>query len=167
MEFLMAVEKNLNDIINIIKQAQDYFKEHGINQWQDNYPNFETVKKDIINRNGYVLLKNNIIVGTVVVSFDGEKNYESIYSGKWVRDDAFAVIHRIAIDSKFKGQGLSSEIIKNIENICLSQGVHSIRIDTHKENISMQKMLSKNNFTYCGIIYLEDKSVRLAFEKIL
>ena len=167
MEFKKAVEKDARGIINIIKQAQDYLRKQGINQWQDNYPNINTVKNDIKNKNGYVLLKDNIIVGTVVVSFDGEKNYEAIYSGKWVSNDVFAVIHRIAIDSNYKGAGLSSVIIQNIENICLNKGVHSIKIDTHKENISMRKMLLKNGFKYCGIIYLEDESERVAFEKIL
>lgn len=33
MKFSKAVEKDANSIMNIIKQAQDYFKEKGINQW--------------------------------------------------------------------------------------------------------------------------------------
>lgn len=167
MEFNKATEEDVNSIMNIIRQAQDYFKEQGINQWQDNYPNSEIVKNDIKNKNGYVLLKNNIIVGTVVVSFDGEKNYEHVYGGKWVSNGAYAVIHRIAIDSNNKGLGLSSIIIKNIEKICLNKEVHSIKIDTHKENISMQNMLLKNGFKYCGLIYLENKNERVAFEKRL
>ena len=167
MEFHKAIEEDINSIMNIIRQAQDYFKEQGINQWQDNYPNFESVKNDIKNKNGYILLKDNIIVGTVAVSFDGEKNYKNIYGGKWFSSGAYAVIHRIAIDASNKGLGLSSIIIKNIEKICLNMGVHSIKIDTHKENISMQKMLSKNGFIYCGLIYLENSSERMAFEKLL
>lgn len=167
MKFSKAVEKDANSIMNIIKQAQDYFKEKGINQWQDNYPNAETVKNDIRNRNGYVLLRDNNVVGTAVVSFDGEKNYESIYNGEWASSGEYAVIHRIAIDESYKGIGLSFVIIKNIEKICLNKGVYSIKIDTHKENVSMQRMLLKNGFQYCGIIYLDDKSKRLAFEKTL
>jgi len=167
MEFIKAIEEDVNSVINIIKQAQAYFKEQAISQWQDNYPNFETVKQDIINKSGYVLLKDNNVVGTVVLSFDVEKNYEFIYNGEWVSDDKYAVIHRMAVDSSYKGIGLSSIIIKNIEKICMDKGIHSIRIDTHKENISMQRLLQKNGFQYCGIIYLYDKSKRLAFEKIL
>jgi ribosomal protein S18 acetylase RimI-like enzyme len=167
MEFRKAVEADANSVMNIIKQAQVYFNEHGINQWQDNYPNFETVKNDISNKNGYVLLKDNNVVGTVVVIYEGDKNYESIFNGEWISNDEYAVIHRIAIDSKYKGLGLSSVIIRNIEEICLNKGVHSIKVDTHKENISMQKLLQKNGFQYCGIIYLEDKSKRIAFEKTL
>jgi len=167
MEFRKAVESDINNIMNIIKQAQDYFKEHGINQWQDNYPNFEIVRNDIVNKNGFVLLKDDNVVGTVAVSFSGEKNYNSIYNGEWLSNHEYAVIHRIAIDSNYKGLELSSSIIKNIEEICLNKGVHSIKVDTHKDNLSMQKMLLKNGFQYCGIIYLEDKSERIAFEKIL
>jgi RimJ/RimL family protein N-acetyltransferase len=63
--------------------------------------------------------------------------------------------------------GVSSVIIKNIAATCLDRGVNSIRVDTHKENKSMQKLLKKNGFTYCGIIYLVDGNERAAFEKLL
>ena len=51
--------------------------------------------------------------------------------------------------------------------INLTEDENSIKIDTHKDNISMQKLLEKNDFKYCGIIYLEDGSQRIAFEKII
>jgi N-acetylglutamate synthase-like GNAT family acetyltransferase len=167
MEFRKAVETDINNIMNIIKQAQAYFKKQGINQWQDNYPSVETISSDIADKNSYVLLKDNNIVATAAVSFDGEKTYDSIYDGDWISNNEYAVIHRIAVDNNYKGLGLSSQIIKNIEQLCLNKGVHSIKVDTHEENISMQKLLKKNKLQYCGIIYLEDRSKRIAFEKIL
>jgi len=167
MEFRKAVETDVNNIINIIQQAQAYFKEHGINQWQDNYPNVETISNDIAHKNSYVLLKDNNIVATAAVSFDKEKTYDSIYDGEWISNNEYVVIHRIAVDNNYKGLGVSSQIIKNVEQLCLNKGVNSIKIDTHEENISMQKLLKKNKFQFCGIIYLEDKSKRIAFEKTL
>ena len=167
MEFRKAVESEINDIMKIITQAQAYFKENGINQWQNNYPNVETISSDIANKNSYVLIKDNSIVATAMVSFDGEKTYDAIYQGEWISNNEYAVIHRIAVDKTYKGLGLSSEIIKNVEELCLNKGVYSIKVDTHEENISMQKLLKKNEFQYCGIIYLEDRNERIAFEKIL
>lgn len=167
MEFRKAVEIDVNDIMNIIKQSQVYFKKQGIDQWQNNYPNTETISSDVANKNSYVLLKDNNIVATAAVSFDGEKTYESIYDGEWISNDEYAVIHRIAVDKNYKGLGLSSEIIKNVKELCLNRGIHSIKIDTHEKNLSMQKLLNKNKFQYCGIIYLDDKSKRIAFEKTL
>jgi len=167
MKFRKAVERDINDIMRIIKQAQGYFKEQGINQWQNNYPNPETIRNDINNKHSYILSKDNNIVATAAVSFDGEKTYDSIYEGVWITNNQYAVIHRIAVDNTYKGLGLSSEIIKNVEELCLSRGIHSIKVDTHEENISMQKLLKKNKFQYCGIIYLEDGNKRIAFERIL
>lgn len=167
MEFLKAVEADVNSIMKIINKAQAYFKQQDINQWQDNYPNYETVINDINNENGYVLLEDNKVIGTVVFTFDGEKNYDVISNGKWINNDKYAVIHRMAVDSNYKGMGLASIIIRNIEGICLNNEIYSIRIDTHIENASMRKMLLKNGFEYCGIIYLDDQSKRVAYEKTL
>jgi RimJ/RimL family protein N-acetyltransferase len=167
MEFRKAVESDAKSIMNIINQAQEYFKEHSINQWQDNYPDLKTIRNDIYNQNGYVLLIENIIVGTVALSFDGEKSYDSIYNGEWISNHKYAVIHRLAIDDNYKGLRLSSVILKKVEELCLNKGLHSIKLDTHIENASMQTLLHKNGFQYCGIIYLEDKSERIAFEKTL
>ena len=47
MIFRKATETDLNAIMNIISQAQNYLKEQGIDQWQNGYPNRQTIKKDI------------------------------------------------------------------------------------------------------------------------
>jgi predicted GNAT family N-acyltransferase len=167
MEFRKTVKTDINDVMNIIRQAQVYFKELGINQWQNDYPNVEIINNDIDNENSYVLLKDNNIVATAAVSFEGEKTYDSIYEGQWISNKEYAVIHRIAVNNNYKGLGISSKIIRNVEQLCLKKSVYSIKVDTHEENLSMQKMLKKNQFQYCGVIYLEDGSKRIAFEKIL
>lgn len=167
MKFRKAVVAEIDNIMSIIKQAQASLKEQGINQWQDGYPNVKTIRKDVTNKNSYVLIKDNHIIATVAISFYGEKTYDHIYEGEWISNNEYAVIHRIAIDNNYKGLGLSSQIFKNIEQLCLNKGIHSIKVDTQEENISMQKLLKKNKFKYCGIIYLEDESKRIAFEKTL
>lgn len=167
MEFRRTVEADISSIMNIIKQAQAYFKENGIDQWQNGYPNEEVIKNDISYEHSYVLLNDDKIVGTAAISFDGEKTYDDIYEGQWLSNGTFAVIHRIAVDNEYKGLGLSSIIIKNVEELCFSRGVTSIKVDTHIENLSMQRLLRKNGFQYCGIIYLEDKNKRVAFEKVI
>lgn len=165
MEFRKAMYSDINSIMNIIKDAQENFKNEGIDQWQNDYPNYEIIKHDILADNSYIILDHEVIVGTVSISFDGEKTYENIYEGEWLSNGSYAVIHRMAIDNQYKGLGLSSWIIKNVEELCLNQGIDSIKVDTHVENLPMKKVLMKNEFEYCGIIYLEDKSSRVAFEK--
>ena len=162
MIFRKATETDLNPIMNIISQAQNYFKEQGIDQWQNGYPNRQTIKQDIENGNSYVLLKDDIIVGTVAIIPGVEKTYESIYNGEWKSTGEYVTIHRIAIDSRYKRLGFATMVLDKVEEMCKNMGINSIRIDTHEENLPMQNLLKKNNYEYCGIIYLEDKSERVS-----
>ncbi|MBS4536303.1 GNAT family N-acetyltransferase [Clostridium sp. D2Q-14] len=167
MEFRKTVESDINDIMVIIKKAQNFLREKGIPQWQNGYPGIQIIKNDLKKGYAYVLIDVNKVIATLAISFDGEKTYKDIYDGKWISNDQYAVIHRLAIDDDYKGKEIASIIINNIEKICLDKGIDSIKIDTHRKNLPMQRMLKKNGFKYCGVIYLEDKSERLAFEKIL
>ncbi len=45
MEFRKAIESDIESIMKIIKQAQNYLREQGIDQWQNNYPNKWAIKK--------------------------------------------------------------------------------------------------------------------------
>lgn len=165
MEFRKAKGKDLPFIMEIIKESQAYFKKEGIDQWQNNYPNIDTVKRDIDKENAYVLLKDTTILAAVVVTFGREESYENIYQGSWKSSKEYAVIHRMAVSSQYKGLGLASIMIKHIEKICDDKKIFSIRVDTHRHNTSMKKLLEKNQFEFCGIIYLEDGAERIAFEK--
>ena len=167
MNFRIATASDKDKIMEIIKQAQEYLKIKGVDQWQDNYPNLNIIKDDIDKRKSYVLEENGTIVATVAVSFNDEKTYDKIYNGKWITENDYAVIHRIAVANNYKGKRISSEILAHIEKMCLQRNVHSIKVDTHKQNKSMRKMLSNNGFQYCGIIYLENGSERVAYEKVI
>jgi len=165
MKLRKSKEKDIRDIMEIIKEAQAYLKEMKIDQWQNGYPNEEVIRKDILNGYSYVLTDKDKVIATVALSFDGEPTYNEIYEGSWLTDNEYAVIHRIAVTKEMKGKNIASIILKRIEEICKERAIKSIKIDTHEDNLSMQRLLKKNNFKYCGVIYLEGKVKRIAFEK--
>ena len=167
MEFRNSVKSDIKEIINIIEEAQSYFKENSIDQWQNGYPNEESIMNDIESDESYVLLKDDKIIATAYLSFSGENDYDIIYDGKWISEGDYAVVHRVAVSSNMKGKGIARELFKCIEKVCLENNLKHIKIDTHRQNKSMQKFLKKNGFEYCGVIYLQDNSERIAFEKIL
>lgn len=167
MEFKIATKEDIECIMGIICAAQKRLKSQGIDQWQNDYPNQETIKDDIAHNNSYVLWKDKIIVGTVAVIFTGEPTYNKIYNGQWINSGKYAVIHRIAIHSKLQEKGLGSVIIKHVETMCREKNIKSIKIDTHTKNQAMRQLLLKNKFQYCGIIHLKDGSHRVAYEKIV
>ncbi|MDU7148958.1 MAG: GNAT family N-acetyltransferase [Clostridium sp.] len=160
-----STEKDLKNIMKIINEAKAFLKNNKVDQWQNGYPNEEVILKDIRNNISYVLEDTGEIIGTTSLSFDVEETYNNIYEGKWISNGKYAVIHRIAVSNNINRKGIGTEIIKKSEEICLSKGIKNIKIDTHEDNLIMQKLLEKNSFKYCGVIYLLDGSKRIAFEK--
>lgn len=168
MLFRKSEKKDVKNIMEIINEAKDYFKNNGIDQWQNGYPNEESILKDIEEGENYVLCdEEEKVIASCAISFRGEKNYLIIEKGSWKTNTPYAVIHRVAVRSSLKGKGLSGILVKEAEKMCRGKEIKSIRIDTHQDNKSMQRLILKNGFEYCGIIYVEDGSERLAYEKIL
>lgn len=167
MEFRQANISDLDQIVEIIELSKKYLKETKVDQWQDGYPAKEDLRRDIESGNSYVLTNKDEIVATTVISLDGESTYNSIFNGEWITNEEYIVMHRVAVHDKYKGKGIFKELIKEAESLALNKGISSIKIDTHRDNISMQRAVVKNNFKRCGIIYLEDGSERIAFEKAL
>lgn len=166
MQIRKAIPEDAEEIMGIYRQAQACLKVQGVNQWQNGYPNPETADADIASGNAFVCIADEETGAVFVLSFEREKTYDRIYGGRWLRPGRYGVIHRIAVADAFKRRGFGSVIFRHAEQACVSRGVHSIRIDTHRDNVPMQALLKKNGFRYCGIIYLSDGGERLAFEKL-
>lgn len=166
MKIELSTKENLKDILNIINQAKLYMKENGINQWNEDYPKIESLENDILNKNSYIVKDGDKIIGTFVLVFGNEKNYQKI-EGSWKTDMLYGTLHRVAVDNSFKGKGVAGFILEFAETMAREKNIFSLRIDTHKDNLSMRRFIKKSDFDFCGIIYVEDGSSRVAFEKIL
>lgn len=167
MEFRKAVPPDKNQIMSIIDGAKKSLKEQGINQWQDHYPNLKTIHQDITDQTSYILIEDQEIKAIATVSFEGEKTYDQIYEGEWLTQGDFAVIHRFAVKQDCKRTGVATLMMDHIAKLCIQKHFSSIKVDTHEQNLPMQNLLIKHSFVPCGIIYLEDGSKRVAFEKVL
>ena len=105
------------------------------------------------------------IMAYVAISSDGEPTYQKI-EGAWLNDAPYIVGHRIAVSEKGKGKGFGAYIIQQAEEMAITQGIHSIRVDTNFDNYIMKHILAKQGYLYCGIIQVRDGN-REAFQKIL
>lgn len=167
MEIRKSTYEDIENIMKIINQAKQYFIDEKIFQWSVEYPNNSTIKNDIDNDVSFVIVDNNKILATFALIIGEDKCYKNIYEGKWLTDNIYATIHRVAIDNSYKRKGIGNKLIEYSENYCINNNIKSLRIDTHKLNIPMTKLIEKNNFIYCGVIKTEYNSNRIAYEKIL
>ena len=158
---------DLDNIMVLIEQAKAYFKANGIDQWPIGRPARATFEADLCAGKSYVLEKGHQIVATAYLSANDEPAYEVRKAGKWLKDGSYGVIHRVAVDNAYKGEGYAGELLRALESRSKEEGTMSLRIDTHRDNLAMQRLIHKRGFSYCGIVTIEDGSERLAFEKLL
>lgn len=130
-----------------------------LHQWKPGYPGMEKLLGDIENGTGYVVEHEGKIVGTFALIYGADPTYAYIEDGAWLSDEPYAAIHRVASDGSIKGLG------DYILQWCIRQAGH-VRIDTHHDNKTMQHVIEKNGFRYCGVIYIEDGTPRVAYEYI-
>lgn len=161
--FRHAEEKDLPNLLAIYKRARSFMQETGNpTQWGSSWPPEDLIKEDIAYNRNYVCLCNNKIVGVFAYlqGVDIDPTYRIIEDGSWIGTGEYGVVHRLASSGEMKGVGQA----------CLDYAYSKcrhLRVDTHKNNIVMQKLLEKCNFTRCGIIYVEkDHSPRIAYEKL-
>lgn len=152
-------------IWNILQDAIEQRKRDGSAQWQDGYPNELTVRDDIENGYGYLLVENDQVLAYAAIIFDKEPAYDGI-EGQWLTNDDYVVVHRVAVSKQAKGKGVATRLFEQIEHLCLGQNVYSIKADTNFDNVPMLKILDRLGYTYCGEVFYRG-APRKAYEKVL
>lgn len=160
MEIRNAKIDEIDEIKEIYNKAQSFMDNSGnAGQWINDYPQKSLLADDVKKKTLFVCIDNEKIVAVFCFFIGIEPTYKEIFDGKWLNDEPYGVIHRIAVAEHKKG--IASFCIK----WCLDR-FHNIKIDTHENNIPMQKTILKNGFEYCGIIKKSDGSKRLAYQSI-
>lgn len=163
--FRKASTAELGRALEIIDEAKQQMRKEGKNQWNETYPARRHIENDIANGNAYVILIEGQIVAYGAVVFTGEPAYDDI-QGNWLSNQPYVVLHRLAVTECAKGHGIGLIFIQEVENLSLSAGVHSFKVDTNYDNERMKRLLNKSGFTYCGKISYP-QGTRMAYEKIL
>lgn len=159
MEIRKSKLSDLEKIMNVYNEAKLFMISSGNpNQWIDGYPRKSLIESDIMSNNSYVCINEDKIVGTFYFYIGNDVTYNYIEKGKWLNDDLYGVIHRIASLKSSRGVG------RAMLDYCFSL-INNIKIDTHHDNKVMKNFLIKFGFTECGIIYLENGDERIAYQK--
>ena len=168
MEIRKCTSADIPALMEIFEEARRTIAALGINQWQNGYPNEAVVSEDMARGRSYAVTRDGNIIGTFALIEDGEPTYGKIYDGHWKSGDGnqnYIAIHRVAIAVASRGSGASGGIIEYAARRARELGRECLRIDTHEGNVVMRRMLEKQGFEYCGIIFLESGDARVAYEK--
>lgn len=154
-----AISSDLEAILKVYEIARQYMKDTGNpTQWGDDYPTVEAICEHMTNGDMYVVERNDKICGAFAYIVGEEHCYNKIEGG-WLFEEEYGTIHMMAANGIEKA--VFAEALEFSKGIC-----PHVRIDTHPNNKTMQHLILKHGFEYCGIIYVSDGSPRYAYEQI-
>jgi hypothetical protein len=154
-----ATMGDLFAVLEIYAKAREFMQESGNpSQWRDGYPPQELVEGDIESGASYVCIDGNDIAAVFYFKVERDPSYEKI-DGKWLDNGPCGVVHRIAKLSFSKGIGAFCL------NWCFEQ-CGNLKMDTHRDNYPMRRLLDKLGFSHCGFIKLDNGEERMAFQKL-
>ena len=161
MKIRKANFDDLHQVLEIYESARRFMSEVGNpDQWGKTNPSRERTEEDIRESLLYVVEEKGDILAVFYYNFADDPTYKVIYDGKWLNDEPYGVIHRIAVSDKARGKGVAGLCFDFAFRDC-----KNLKIDTHKDNIPMQRALAKHGFRQCGIIHLANGNERIAFQK--
>lgn len=154
-----ATPADLPAILHIYEYAREFMAQNGNpTQWAAGFPPESLLCDDIEKRSLYVVEEKERVCGVFFFAIGPDETYARIEQGEWLSDSEYGTIHRVAGDGTVRG------ILRQAVSYC-ERCIRHLRIDTHEDNRIMQRAIQNCGFQRRGIIYENDGSPRIAYEK--
>jgi GNAT superfamily N-acetyltransferase len=138
----------------------------GIDQWDDTYPDTETITQDLENQTYYVAEEKREIIGGINIDQNQDPTYLDV---NWQDiSNQFLVVHRLGVKEKNWGDGIGKDLMIFTEKLVMEKDLKSIRLDTYSGNPKAMEFYIRLGYRELGAIYLKlDKNEYYCFEKII
>lgn len=146
LDELAALYDALNDQL---EQTQNY------PGWvKGEYPVRETAELGIQAKTLFVLTRDNVIAGTVILNHKAEEAY---HQATWLFESDYSdvlVVHTLAVHPDFRQQGVAKMLLEFAEQHGRENQIKSIRLDTFEQNMPAIKLYEKLGYHYIGTVDL-------------
>lgn len=148
LSFHKADIHNLDEIMFMYKAAIDDMISHGIMQWDDIYPDRETVRQDIIKGEMYFVKYNNVLTAVYTVNSECDDEY---LNGNWENiSEPYFIIHRLCVNPSLQNRGIGTSVMRHVEEWARNNHATSIRLDCFTRNINAIMMYTRLGYTVTG-----------------
>ena len=152
----LATIEDLDIIMKIYNDIKVEMRRENNPQWgsnEDDYPDLETVKNDILSNCTFKYVEDGIIKGIVSIVIDNEREYDEYIVNS--QKKAY-IIHRLAVPAEYRRNNIANKLIIFSENFALQNGAEILKSDTEVSNVKMHNLFSKSGFIYKGNFSYDD-----------
>ena len=152
MQIRLATLDDLPALTALVRRVVPLMRATGNLQWDETYPNDAVFQRDIDLDQLWIAEVNVNIAGVAAITMDQEPDYAQV---GWDITEPAIVVHRLAVDPAFRGQGAAGALMQKAEEIAIERGITALRIDTNTQNQATQRLFPKLGYLFAGEISLE------------
>ena len=152
MQIRLATPHDLPALMGLVRRVVPLMRATGNLQWDETYPNDAVFQRDIDLNQLWIAEVNGSIAGVAAITMDQEPDYTQV---GWDISEPAIVVHRLAVDPAFRGQGAAGVLMQKAEEVAVERGISALRVDTNTNNEATQRLFPKLGYLLAGEISLE------------
>ncbi len=166
MKIRKAQTSDLENIMKMYKSCVAGMIKIGIDQWDDTYPDTETIAQDLENQTYYVAEEEKKIIGGINIDQNQDPTYLDI---NWQdASNQFLVVHRLGVKEENWGDRIGKALMIFTEELVMKKDLKSIRLDTYSGNPKAMAFYIRLGYRELGVVNLKPyKNEYYCFEKII
>lgn len=150
--------------MDLLRDCVEAMQKAGIDQWDDVYPDRQTMSRDIESGTLYGGYVDVCPVGIIVINDHQNVAYDEVL---WsFRARHVAVIHRLMVSPSYEGQGFGRQLMEFAEAHARERGYHVVRLDAFAKNRRALRLYDRLGYRDAGAVMFRKGTFR-CFEKNL
>ncbi|MDR3593118.1 MAG: GNAT family N-acetyltransferase [Negativicutes bacterium] len=160
-----AVAGDLPGIMKVMLDTIKEMRDYNNTQWDETYPCESDFAADIEAGELYVAERGGKLAGFICINRIEPHEYAVV---PWSRESAALVIHRMAVDSTYRGQGVGAELVGYAGALADHFRIDYLKTDTYSLNTNAQKLFEGCGYRQAGTMNFRGKEKPfICYEKSL
>ncbi len=161
----LGILEESEKIFSLYQACRKEMERQGFFNWHDDYPNLQTIEKDIREKTIFVFELEQHIAGVITLNETEDPEYKKI---KWLTPkERSLIVHRLAVHPNFQGKGLASKLMDFAEEKARAENYLSVRLDAYSINERLLNFYIKRNYIQLGEVFFEMPESFICFEWVL
>lgn len=144
-------------VVEVLRRCTQSMIEQGIYQWDDLYPNVQSVYDDAESRSLFVAWEGEVCVGSVCLNECEPDEYRLV---PWQCDSSHVLVaHRLCVDPAWQGHGIAHQLMNFIERLARTEGYKCIHLDAYLGNPRALRLYERRGYQRVGTVSFPRRSL--------
>ena len=152
MRVRLGTRDDVAALMGLMRRVVPQMRAAGNLQWGDDYPNEGVFERDIELGQLWVAEVDGVVAGVAAVTMENSPEYAQV---GWDVEEPAVVVHRLAVDTAFRGAGVGMALMRKAEEVAVECGISVLRVDTNTKNEATQRLFPKLGYLLAGEIGLD------------